>query len=113
MRGASEREAYLPRDDYEEQPLRIVHWSLTFHISHDGSAPKRSRFVVLGRERPRLHSLRKKSGSKLAAISIDGACGEAIENELRTCGVTESVIFLDLDGLGAEMKSLWKSLTST
>jgi len=28
--------------------------------------------------------------------------------ELRECGVTESVIFPDLDGLGREMKQVWE-----
>jgi hypothetical protein len=30
-----------------------------------------------------------------------------MRQELRGCGVTESVIYPDLDGLGREMRQLW------
>jgi hypothetical protein len=105
-------DAYLPRDDYDRHPLPDRPLVLTFPHFTRRIGAQRSRFVAIGRDRNWLQSLRSADG-RLAAIQIDGASADAIKGELRTCGVTESVIFPDLDGLGAEMNSLWRSFTST
>jgi len=49
----------------------------------------------------------EKPDSSVRAIPIDGACSYQIRLELRDSGVTESVIFPDLDGLGRELRQLW------
>jgi len=40
-------------------------------------------------------------------IVIPGKYRSQMRQELRDCGITESVIYPDLDGLGREMKQLW------
>jgi hypothetical protein len=40
-------------------------------------------------------------------VVVDGKKTKSIRCDLRECGVTESVIFPDLDGLGRELKQLW------
>lgn len=42
------------------------------------------------------------------AIPIEAASIPRIKRELRDSGVTESVIFPDLDSLGRELKQLWE-----
>jgi hypothetical protein len=39
---------------------------------------------------------------------IASSCACAIRDELRVYGVTEAVIFPDLDGLGRELNQLWQ-----
>jgi hypothetical protein len=45
---------------------------------------------------------------KLIEIDPDPKNISKMRIELRECGVTESVIFPDLDGLGREMKQVWE-----
>ena len=103
--------AYLPRTITTGNRL-LDHWFSPFPISRDGLGPNAAALLRLAGIRNWLQSLASSDG-RLAAIQIDGASADAIKGELRTCGVTESVIFPDLDGLGAEMNSLWSSFTST
>lgn len=49
-----------------------------------------------------------KEGSRLEAIRIDKARIPGIRQELREAGITESVVFPDLDGLGRELKQQWE-----
>ncbi len=45
---------------------------------------------------------------KVIEIDPNPECVSKIRIQLRESGVTESVIFPDLDGLGREMKQLWE-----
>jgi len=44
---------------------------------------------------------------RLETITINGSAIPSIKAELRECGITESVVFPDLDGLGREVNQLW------
>jgi hypothetical protein len=54
--------------------------------------------VTLGRERR----------SRLRSITIPNSAINRIRQELKDAGITESVIFPDLDGLGRELKHVWE-----
>jgi hypothetical protein len=74
-------------------------------------AAQRSQFVVLGSDPAWLSDEAAKPDSSIRAITIDANKGKAIRAELRQCGITESVIFPDLDGLGRELNQLWEDLS--
>ena len=100
---------YLPSDDEElaELPIPVVPLLLDFpHITRRVAA-QRSRFMVFGTAAVWLSEELERADSPLRAIAIDGAFGSKIRLELRDSGVTESVIFPDLDGLGRELRQLW------
>jgi hypothetical protein len=102
--------AYLPADNHErkEVPLPGAPLLLEFpHITRRVAA-QRSRFMVFGTDQEWLANEFRRTDCPLKAITIDAASKHAIRMELRDSGVTESVIFPDLDGLGREMSQLWK-----
>jgi hypothetical protein len=107
--------SYLPAEDDDERielPLPIPPMVLDFpHITRRVAA-QRSRFIVFGSDPDWLTSHFGKSDDfPIKAIIIDGKYKEKIRPQLRDSGVTESVIFPDLDGLGREMLQVfweWK-----
>ena len=103
-------EAYLPQeeDDREEVPLPRVPllWDPE-HVTRRFAA-QRSRFMIFGSQPDWLSNLAENRKSKLQAITIKEECIPGIKRELRGAGVTESVIFPDLDGLGREQSQIWE-----
>jgi hypothetical protein len=102
--------AYLPagEEDFEELSLPTAPLLLDFpHITRRVAA-QRSRFVVFGMDPMWLAKEAQKPNSFIKAVIVDGPSSYKIRCELRESGVTESVIFPDLDGLGREMKQLWE-----
>jgi hypothetical protein len=104
---------YLPSDeDDDEDPLMTtpaipILWDSP-HVSRRVAA-QRSRFMIFGTDPNWLAELSKRSDSKIAMISIPAASVMSIKQELRDAGVTESVVFPDLDGLGRELKQKWNA----
>jgi hypothetical protein len=93
--------AYLPgdADDLKELPIPEVPLLLNFpHITRRVAA-QRSRFIVFGTEPTWLSELAS-TDSLIKAITIESPSVSSLRMELRDSGVTESVIFPDLDGLG-------------
>jgi hypothetical protein len=103
-------DAYLPRDKDERAKLPIPHSPLVLDFPQITRrvAAQRSRFVVLGSDFEFLSNEFKREESFIKRICIDSNRRRAIRRELRDSGVTESVIYPDLDGLGREMKQLWE-----
>jgi hypothetical protein len=75
-------------------------------------AAQRSRFIVFGSEPRWLADELEASDSCIKRIAIAGSSRRRIRQELRDCGVTESVIYPDLDGLGRETRQLWEDRKS-
>src|SRR5215469_11389173 len=102
-------DAYLPSDE-EERKFAIPHSPLVLDFPHITRrvAAQRSRFVVFGTDFEFLSNEFKREESFIKRVCIDGSCRRAMRRELRDSGVTESVIYPDLDGLGREMKQLWE-----
>jgi hypothetical protein len=103
-------DAYLPRDKWDraEFPMPEAPLILDFpHITRRVAA-QRSRVIVFGRDPDFLAREFDRSDSSIKRICIDAACRGQIRHELRDAGVTESLIFPDLDGLGREIKQRWR-----
>jgi len=101
---------YLPsdEDDLKELPIPLVPLLLDFpHITRRVAA-QRSRFIVFGTDPTWLSEHLASTDSQIKTITIEGASASNLRMELRDSGVTESVIFPDLDGLGREINQVWE-----
>jgi hypothetical protein len=74
-------------------------------------AAQRSRFMVYGSGKDWLTKWAKKKDAPIWRITIPKSSVAEVRVQLRDAGVTESVIYPDLDGLGRELDQLWSSLT--
>jgi hypothetical protein len=63
--------------------------------------------MIFGSDPEWLFNRLGKRGSKLKVINVPKQDIETIKYELRDAGVTESVIYPDLDGLGREQEQRW------
>jgi hypothetical protein len=106
--------AYPPADEEDLAEMNVPRLPLVMRneLITRRIAAQRSRFILFGTEPNWLSDEFKKADSKKADSSIKlirivAAARPKIRQELRDCGVTESVIYPDLDGLGREMRQLW------
>ena len=111
--GLTEEEwdrAYLPGDaeDQKETPLpgAPLLWDSP-HVTRRIAA-QRSRFMIFGTDPKWMTEIGKGKPSHLRAIMIPAGSINRIRRELRDAGVTESVVFPDLDGLGRELRQVWE-----
>jgi hypothetical protein len=72
-------------------------------------AAQRSRFMLFGRDPAWLRNRHSTNELPIVEIRIRNYYVEQIRLELRDAGITESVIYPDLDGLGREMGHEWKA----
>lgn len=79
----------------------------TEHITRRVAA-QRSRLMVFGANPSWLSDEFAKRNSSIKVITVDARSISKVRVELRDAGVTESVIFPDLDGLGRELRQLWE-----
>jgi hypothetical protein len=103
-------DAYLPSNKEEREDFPIPNSPLVLdfpHITRRVGA-QRSRFVIFGTDCEFLAHEFAREEPFIKRISIDNTRRRAIRRELRDSGVTESVIYPDLDGVGREMKQLWE-----
>jgi hypothetical protein len=102
--------AYLPGDKDDLRKMNIPKVPLVLYFPHITRrvAAQRSRFMVFGTSESWLSDEFEKADSPIEAITIEATCIPSLKIELRESGVTESVIFPDLDGLGREMNQLWE-----
>jgi hypothetical protein len=103
---------YLPGDDDIEEPLLKTPavpllWDSP-HVTRRVAA-QRSRFMIFGTDPLWLAKLLKLPSAHITSITIPQEAISSIKQELRDAGVTESVVFPDLDGLGRELKQIWET----
>jgi hypothetical protein len=53
--------------------------------------------------------MEKNKNSLMSSISIPRGSINRIRQELKDAGITESVVYPDLDGLGRELKQIWSA----
>ncbi len=109
-RDGEYEQIWLPgdKDEFMEDPLPAQPFLLaTEHITRRVAA-QRSRFMVFGADFDYLRRLLTSRDSRIRKIRIPGECIRRMQTDLRDCGITESVIFPDLDGMGREIKQLWQ-----
>jgi len=63
--------------------------------------------MIFGSEPELLSKLVNRDGGRLREVTVPKEDMNDIRYELRDAGVTESVIFPDLDGLGREIEQRW------
>jgi len=106
----NELPVYLPSrlpdmPDLPNHPILLEFPHITRRV-----AAQRSRFIVFGSDPSWLANELTEPNPSIKRISIQRDQTPEIRKELRECGVTESVIFPDLDGLGRELQQLWNDL---
>ena len=71
-------------------------------------AAQRSRFMVFGTDPNWLAREVEKADAPLSVITISASAKNDMRVALRDAGITEFVIFPDLDGLGREIQQIWE-----
>lgn len=104
---------YLPcdEDDTKNPLLATPEIPILFDSHHVTRriAAQRSRFMIFGTDPEWLARLSEQKHSRLTSITIPAGAVNRIRQELRDAGITESVVYPDLDGLGRELKQVWKT----
>jgi hypothetical protein len=104
---------YLPYDEDEEKDRNLktprvpVLWDSP-HVSRRIAA-QRSRFIIFGSDPLWLSKQAARKSSRIHTIEVPLSSIGEIKGALRDAGVTESVIYPDLDGLGRELKQMWEA----
>jgi hypothetical protein len=103
---------YLPTDDDErkEPLLNTPETPLLWDSPHMTRrvAAQRSRFMIFGKDPNWLAKMERKRDSHFVSVTIPKGSINKIRQELKDAGITESVVFPDLDGLGRELKQVWQ-----
>lgn len=104
---------YLPEDedDADEPLLRTPQTPMLWDSPHVTRrvAAQRSRFMIFGTDPSWLVKVAEQNRSRLLSISIPQASINRISQELKDAGITESVVYPDLDGLGRELRQSWQA----
>jgi len=103
---------YLPtdEDDAKDPLMKTPETPMLWDSPHMTRrvAAQRSRFMIFGTDPSWLVKLEKKKHSLLSSVAIPRSSINRIRQELKDAGITESVVYPDLDGLGRELKQVWK-----
>lgn len=101
---------WLPgeKEDFKEDPLPDNPFLLDTEQITRRVASQRSRFMVFGADREYLRKLALDPASNIRKLVFPADSIPKIQVDIRDCGVTESVIFPDLDGVGRETKQRWQ-----
>jgi hypothetical protein len=101
-------ECYLPgKDGHDELPIPNSPLLLDFYRFSRRISAQRSQFVLMGTDPDFFDRLLKKTDARIGVIRVEKESVPEMRVALRDAGVTESVIYPDLDGLGRELKQLW------
>lgn len=104
---------YLPtdEDDAKEPLLKTPETAMLWDSPHVTRrvAAQRSRFMIFGTDPLWLVKMENQKGSLLTSITIPRGSINRVRQELKDAGITESVVYPDLDGLGRELKQIWKA----
>ena len=102
-------ELYLPRFDNEREEMPLPRPPLLLDFAHitRRMAAQRGRLIVFGTEPTWLADEYNRTDALIKLITIPKEFRPSVRQQLRDCGVTESVIYPDMDGIGREMRQLW------
>jgi len=109
-RDAEYENLWLPGSeaDFKADPLPNHPFLLDTEQITRRVASQRSRFMVFGADREFLRSMASDDRAKIRRLVFPANCIPKIQTDIRDCGITESVIFPDLDGMGRETKQRWQ-----
>jgi hypothetical protein len=101
-------ECYLPDEGgHDELPVPNSPLLLDFDRFSRRLSAQRSQFVLMGTDPDFFDRLLKETDARIQVIKVVKESIPEMRVALRDAGVTESVIYPDLDGLGRELKQLW------
>lgn len=106
-----EIEGYLPKDPFDRSRIRPL-MPLAISPSHLSArfAAQKSQFTIYGQDRgKRLLRLAEDRDSRIRVIPIAEKSISEIRTQLGDCGISESTVFPDLDGLGRELYTEWET----
>jgi hypothetical protein len=95
------------KQDLLNTPVTPLLWDSP-HVSRRVAA-QRSRFMIFGTDPDWLSKKANDPKCRLFSFSIPANAISGIKQDLRDAGITESVVFPDLDGLGRELRQLWEA----
>jgi hypothetical protein len=95
-------EGYLPQAQREELKRELPIAVDPVHVSRRLAA-QRSRFTIHGKDRNGLITVAAQHPGILFRISIERRATQSVLEDMRTCGVSETTIFPDLEGLSREL----------
>lgn len=103
-------DGYLPGDkvDLAELKLPRLPVVLDFPRFSRRIAAQRSRFIAFGTDPYCLANECQRPNAMIRRIVIASGARSRVRQELRDCGITESVIYPDLDGIGREIRQIWE-----
>jgi hypothetical protein len=103
---------YLPsdEDDFKDPLMDTPETPLLWDSPHVTRrvAAQRSRFMIFGTDPLWLVKLEKEKDARLASITVPVGSINRIKQEIKDAGITESVVYPDLDGLGRELKKIFE-----
>lgn len=104
------QDAYLPGDKVDLAQLKLPRPPVVLDFPRFSRriAARRSRFVAFGSGPDCLANEYRRSNTIIRRIVIASGMRLRLRQELRDCGVTESVIYPDLDGIGREIRQTWE-----
>lgn len=106
-------EVYLPWsvEDRKEKNLDLPSCPLLEDPDHISSrlTAQRSRFILFGKDADWLNKWRAKPNRRIHVINVSQSAVLKLRMSVRDAGVTQSVIFPDLGGLGKEMSQIWQA----
>lgn len=94
-----------PKEPLLNKPASPILWDSP-HMTRRIAA-QRSRFMIFGTDPSFLETVEAEINSKLVSVTIPKKSINRIRQELRDAGISESVVYPDLDGLGRELKQQW------
>lgn len=104
--------AYLPTDKHGMIELPIPQIPLLLNVDRISRriAAQRSQFILFGSDPHWLAELSQKSYAPIKKIVIAKNSAYKLRCELKECGISNTIIFPDLDGLGKELLIQFKDL---
>jgi hypothetical protein len=109
----AEAKEYLSEDEFENEHLGPK-LPLAIDPSHVARrfAAQRSRFTVFGRAEDGLAKVcaKVKDDCRLCRIPIKRAAVADMRRDLAMCGISESIIFPDMEGFGRELNTMFREL---
>jgi len=96
-------ESFIKMRGLPSQPVAVNPTHVAQRISSQHSC-----FTIHGKDEMALESLRGELNRCVVKIVIPRSGAQTIKKELRTCGITETTIFPELDGLGRSINAMWE-----
>jgi hypothetical protein len=102
---------FLPLDEFKSERLRpkIPLAIDPVHLASRMSA-QRAHFTIFGRDLDGLVTCSSHPKSRLVRLRIPHGATATIKDQLKVSGISEAMLFPDIEGLGRELSLFWEEL---